>query len=79
MRYAWCLRFFFYQTITFWPLIHGINFFNTSIAGHRLSVSLTLTLLTSVAEPHHVDAVPGKNFDVAPAPTLLCSKPAFFQ
>jgi hypothetical protein len=32
-----------------------------------------------VAEPHHVDAVPGKNFDAAPAPTLLYTKPTFFK
>jgi hypothetical protein len=27
-----------------------------------------ITVYTSVAEPHHVDAAPGKNFDAVPAP-----------
>jgi hypothetical protein len=36
---------------------------------------------TSVAEPHHVNEAPalGKIFDVAPAPTLVGSKPTFFK
>jgi hypothetical protein len=39
---------------------------------------------TSVSEPHQTDAAPGKNFDAAPAPTLLYSyhiytKPTFFK
>jgi hypothetical protein len=41
-------------------------------------------LLSSVVEPHHFDAAPGKNFDVAPAPvapvpTLLYSKTKFLK
>jgi hypothetical protein len=35
------------------------------------------TVLTSGAEPHHFNAAPGKNFDAAPAPTLLYSKAKF--
>jgi hypothetical protein len=37
--------------------------------------------LTSVAEPHHFYAAPapGKNFDAAPAPTLLYSKTKFLK
>jgi hypothetical protein len=37
--------------------------------------------LASVAEPHHFYAVlaAGKNFDAAPAPTLLYSKAKFFN
>jgi hypothetical protein len=36
---------------------------------------------SSVAEPHHFDAAPtpGKNFDAAPAPTLLYSKENFLK
>jgi hypothetical protein len=36
---------------------------------------------TSVAEPHHFYAAPapGKNFDAAPAPTLLYSKAKFLK
>jgi hypothetical protein len=35
----------------------------------------------SAAEPHHfyVSPAPGKNFDAAPAPILLCSKAKFFK
>jgi hypothetical protein len=35
----------------------------------------------SVAEPHHFNAAPapGKNFDVAPAPTLLYNKEKFLK
>jgi hypothetical protein len=33
----------------------------------------------SVAEPHHFDAAPDKNFDAAPAPTLPYSRPTFFK
>jgi hypothetical protein len=32
-----------------------------------------------VAEPHHVDPAPVDNFDAAPAPTLLYSKPKVFK
>jgi hypothetical protein len=41
--------------------------------------------LNSVAEPHHFyaapapDPAPGKNFDAAPAPTLLYSKENFLK
>jgi hypothetical protein len=37
------------------------------------------TLTISVSEPHHFYAAPapGKNFDAAPAPTLLYSKAKF--
>jgi hypothetical protein len=36
---------------------------------------------SSVAEPHHFDAAlaPGKNFDAAPAPTLLYSKTKYLK
>jgi hypothetical protein len=34
---------------------------------------------TSVAEAHHFYAAPGKNFDAAPAPTLVYSKPIFLK
>jgi hypothetical protein len=34
---------------------------------------------SSVAEPHHFYAAPGKNFDPAPAPTLLYSKAKFLK
>jgi hypothetical protein len=36
---------------------------------------------SSVAEPHHFYAAPapGKNFDAAPAPTLLYSKAKFLK
>jgi hypothetical protein len=39
------------------------------------------SLCTSVAEPHHFYAAPapGKNFDAAPAPTLLHSKTKFLK
>jgi hypothetical protein len=44
-------------------------------------VCLCLTTLSileiSVAEPHHVYAAPGENFDAAPAPTLLYSRSTF--
>jgi hypothetical protein len=33
---------------------------------------------TIVAEPNHFYAAPGKNFDAAPASTILYSKPPFF-
>jgi hypothetical protein len=38
-------------------------------------------LKNSVAEPHHFYAAPalGKNPDVAPAPTLLCSEAKFLK
>jgi hypothetical protein len=36
-------------------------------------------IMTSVAEPHHFSAAPGKNFDAAPAPTLLYSKTKFLK
>jgi hypothetical protein len=40
-------------------------------------------VINSVAESHHfyaaLDPAPGKNFDAAPAPTLLCSKEKFFK
>jgi hypothetical protein len=38
-------------------------------------------ILSSVAEPHHYYAAPapGKNFDVAPAPSLLYSRPTFLK
>jgi hypothetical protein len=38
-------------------------------------------VFTSVAEPHHFYAAPapGKNFDAAPAPTLLYSKAKFVK
>jgi hypothetical protein len=38
-------------------------------------------VLRSVAEPHHFYAAPapGKNFDAAPAPTLLYSKEKFLK
>jgi hypothetical protein len=36
-------------------------------------------LKTSVAEPHHFYAARGKNFDAAPAPTLLYSKAIFLK
>jgi hypothetical protein len=32
-----------------------------------------------VAVPHHFYAAPGKNFDAAPAPTLLYSKAKFLK
>jgi hypothetical protein len=35
--------------------------------------------MTSVAEPHHFYAAPGKNFDAAPAPTPLYSKANFLK
>jgi hypothetical protein len=40
-----------------------------------------LLLSDSVAEPHHFYAAPapGKNFDAAPAPTLLYSKEKFLK
>jgi hypothetical protein len=39
------------------------------------------TVSDSVAEPHHFYAAPalGKNFDAAPAPTLLYSKAKFLK
>jgi hypothetical protein len=38
-------------------------------------------IISSVAEPHHFYAAPapGKNFDAAPAPTLLYSKAKFLK
>jgi hypothetical protein len=47
-------------------------------------ISETRVNLTSVAEPHHFYAAPGKNFDAAPdpaapAPTLLYSKEKFLK
>jgi hypothetical protein len=40
-----------------------------------------VSILISVAEPHHFYAAPapGKNFDTAPAPTLLYSKAKFLK
>jgi hypothetical protein len=38
----------------------------------------TIKKKTSVAEPHHVDAAPGKIFDAAPASTLH-SRPTFLK
>jgi hypothetical protein len=42
--------------------------------------SLDHTVISSVVEPYHFYAAsaPGKNFDAAPAPTLLYSKAAKF-
>jgi hypothetical protein len=42
---------------------------------------ILLLVLCSFAEPHHLYAAPdpGKNFDVAPAPTLLYSKAKFIK
>jgi hypothetical protein len=37
------------------------------------------TVFFSVAEPHHFYAAPVKNFDPAPAPTLLYSKIKFLK
>jgi hypothetical protein len=39
------------------------------------------TVIPSVADPHHFYAAPapGKNFDPAPAPTLLYSKAKFLK
>jgi hypothetical protein len=34
---------------------------------------------TNVAELHHVDAAPGKNFNAALAPTQFYTKPTFFK
>jgi hypothetical protein len=34
-------------------------------------VDIYRVVSSSVAEPHHYYAAPGKNFDAAPAPTLL--------
>jgi hypothetical protein len=45
-------------------------------------ISLACTVpyvLNSVAEPHHFYAAPDKNFDAAPAPTLLYTKAKFFK
>jgi hypothetical protein len=36
-------------------------------------------ILPSAAEQHHFYAAPGKNFDAAPAPTLLNSKAKFLK
>jgi hypothetical protein len=45
-----------------------------SIFNHSFSSSgrcdFILSEKSSVVEPHHFYAAPGKNFDVAPAPTL---------
>jgi hypothetical protein len=38
-----------------------------------------VNIKASVAEPHHFYAAPGKNFDAAPAPTLLYSKAKFLK
>jgi hypothetical protein len=37
------------------------------------------SLISIVAEPHHFNAGPGKNFDAAPAPTLPYSRPTFLK
>jgi hypothetical protein len=42
-----------------------------------LFANIRSELSSSVAEPHHFYAAPGKNFDATPAPTLLYAKPTF--
>jgi hypothetical protein len=56
----------------------GHRSYKKSVAGSEKLLRL-ITILSSVAEPHHFDAAPapGKIFDAAPAPTLLHSKAKF--
>jgi hypothetical protein len=58
-----------------------LELFRASSLIINLQINVWFSMKCSVAEPHHFYAAPapGKNFDAAPAPTLLYSKAKFLK